>query len=121
MSTSQSPVAIARNETLTDFNRREWLSMGTAAVGGLLPVPSSGKPGFHRIQLSLNENPFGPSPLALQAIKTHLADLSRYAGDAIAVLTANIAQFPHPSDLSCQSAQSDRHGERSGAIRRLRT
>jgi histidinol-phosphate aminotransferase len=39
----------------------------------------------------LNENPFGPSPLALQAIREHLTDLSRYAGDEIGALTATIA------------------------------
>jgi histidinol-phosphate aminotransferase len=76
-----------------DFNRREWLSIGTAAAGGLLPSPVSAKPGADRIRLSLNENPFGPSPLALQAIKAHLADLSRYVSEEeIATLTATIAQ-----------------------------
>jgi histidinol-phosphate aminotransferase len=44
------------------------------------------------IRLSLNENPFGPSPLALQAIKTQLTDLSRYASDEIAELTKTIAE-----------------------------
>ena len=75
------------------MNRRDWLSIGTAAVGGLLPFHASGKPGADRIRLSLNENPFGPSPLALQAIKANLADLSRYVGEEeIAALTTTIAQ-----------------------------
>ncbi|MCA1454016.1 histidinol-phosphate aminotransferase family protein [Bradyrhizobium sp. BRP22] len=44
-----------------------------------------------RIRLSLNENPFGPSPLALQAIKAHLTGLSRYTGDELGELTQTIA------------------------------
>jgi histidinol-phosphate aminotransferase len=39
----------------------------------------------------LNENPFGPSPKALQAIKDNLADLSRYTGDELDALTSAIA------------------------------
>jgi histidinol-phosphate aminotransferase len=45
-----------------------------------------------RIRLSLNENPLGPSPLALQALKAELSNLSSYPIDAIAELKATIAQ-----------------------------
>lgn len=83
---------IARREVLSDFNRREWLSIGGAALGGLLPLSAAGKQDIQRIRLSLNENPFGPSPLAIQAIKADLADLSRYAGDEIGALTSTIAE-----------------------------
>jgi histidinol-phosphate aminotransferase len=44
-----------------------------------------------RIRLSLNENPFGPSPRALEAIKAHLSGLSRYTGDELTELTQTIA------------------------------
>lgn len=44
-----------------------------------------------RIHLSLNENPFGPSPLALQAIKGTLGGLSRYTGNELAELTSSIS------------------------------
>lgn len=58
-----------------------------------MPFTAAGQVGPHRIRLSLNENPFGPSPLALQAIKANLADLSRYAReDEIAALTTTIAE-----------------------------
>jgi hypothetical protein len=40
----------------------------------------------------LNENPFGPSPLALQAIKAHLYDLSRYSGEEVSELTDTIVR-----------------------------
>jgi histidinol-phosphate aminotransferase len=76
---------------VTDFNRRQWLSVGAAAVGGALPFTAFGKPGPDRIRLSLNENPFGPSPLALDAIKGQLGDLSRYPKEEVAELTRTIA------------------------------
>ena len=83
---------LARNDALTELNRRAWLSIGAAAAGGLVPVAAASKLGLGRIRLSLNENPFGPSPLALQAIKAHLAHLSRYAGEEVAELTKTIAE-----------------------------
>jgi histidinol-phosphate aminotransferase len=43
------------------------------------------------VRLSLNENPFGPSPMALQAIKAHLDGLSRYPGTELTELTRTIA------------------------------
>jgi histidinol-phosphate aminotransferase len=81
----------ARSDPLTNLSRREWLSIGAAAASGLLPSAAAGKPGHDPIRLSLNENPFGPSPLALRAIKTQLTDLSSYAGDEVAELTKTIA------------------------------
>jgi histidinol-phosphate aminotransferase len=57
-----------------------------------VPFTASSKPGPSRIRLSLNENPFGPSPLALQAIGADLADLSRYADDEVAKITNTIAE-----------------------------
>jgi histidinol-phosphate aminotransferase len=65
--------------------------MSAAAVSGLPPLPATGTPMPRSIRLSLNENPFGPSPLALQAIQDHLGDLYRYAGSEVAELTATIA------------------------------
>jgi len=81
-------LSTARSDPLTNLNRREWLSIGAS---GLLPSAAAGKPGHDPIRLSLNENPFGPSPLALQAIKAQLTDLSSYAGDEVAELTKTIA------------------------------
>jgi histidinol-phosphate aminotransferase len=49
----------------------------------------------NRIRLSLNENPFGPSPKAIEAIKTGLTDLSRYTGDELDTLTNAIAAYEH--------------------------
>jgi histidinol-phosphate aminotransferase len=44
-------------------------------------------PDRHSIRLSLNENPFGPSPRAVDAIRADLVGLSSYTGDALAELT----------------------------------
>jgi histidinol-phosphate aminotransferase len=84
-------LSTARDHLLTNLNRREWLSIGAAAATGLLPSAATSKPGQDPIRLSLNENPFGPSPLALQAIKAQLTGLSSYAGDEVAELTKTIA------------------------------
>jgi histidinol-phosphate aminotransferase len=51
----------------------------------------AGQPGGYRIRLSLNENPFGPSPLVMDAIKSQLGNLSRYADGEVAELTRTIA------------------------------
>jgi histidinol-phosphate aminotransferase len=84
-------LSTARNDILTNLNRREWLSIGAVAASGLSPSAAASKPGHDPIRLSLNENPFGPSPLALQAIKAQLTGLSSYAGDEVAELTKTIA------------------------------
>jgi histidinol-phosphate aminotransferase len=77
---------------LTELNRRKWLSSCTAGAIGLVPFMASSNPESGHIRLSLNENPFGPSPLALQAIKAHLADLSRYAGEEVTELATTVAE-----------------------------
>jgi histidinol-phosphate aminotransferase len=61
-----------------------------AASSLLYPIGAT-TPNRGSIQLSLNENPFGPSPPALQAIQQHLAGLSRYTGGELAELTNSIA------------------------------
>jgi histidinol-phosphate aminotransferase len=63
----------------------------TAAASGLVGPAMASTLGHDRIRLSLNENPLGPSPRAVEAIKADLTDLSRYAGDEVAELTTAIA------------------------------
>jgi histidinol-phosphate aminotransferase len=61
-------------------------------VAGSLWQPTMASPSRQgRIRLSLNENPFGPSPRALQAVKAHLEGLSRYTGEELADLTNTVA------------------------------
>src|SRR5215470_1684551 len=81
----------ARKSTLTDLNRRQWLLLSSAAASSLLHPAMANTPRRDPIHLSLNENPFGPSPLALQAIQAQLAGLSRYTGSELTELTQTIA------------------------------
>jgi histidinol-phosphate aminotransferase len=57
------------------LNRREWLLISGAAAGSFKHPAIASMPKPDRIFLSLNENPFGPSPRAAQAIKAHLDGL----------------------------------------------
>jgi len=84
-------VCTTRTDVVTEFTRRAWLSIGAAAASDLLPLPVGAAPGADRIRLSLNENPLGPSPLAVEAIKAQLTDPSRYSGAEVAELTKTIA------------------------------
>jgi len=43
------------------------------------------------VRLTLNENPFGPSPLVVPALQADLVNLHRYTGDEAAALTALLA------------------------------
>src|SRR5262249_1578016 len=80
-----------RSDTLTDISRREWLLISSAAASSLLYPAIATTPNRGSIRLSLNENPFGPSPQALRAIQQHLAGLSRYTSGELAELTNSIA------------------------------
>src|ERR1700755_3408665 len=91
-----SPGQSSRSRTLADLSRREWLLLSSAAAFHILnPAMATPTPTANRIRLSLNENPFGPSPKALEAIKANLADLSRYTGDELETLTDAISTHEH--------------------------
>jgi histidinol-phosphate aminotransferase len=63
-------------------------SVGTlAASTGLAAAPAAGL-----TRLSLNENPLGPSPLAIEAIQTALTGVARYVGDDANALEQQIAE-----------------------------
>jgi histidinol-phosphate aminotransferase len=49
--------------------------------------------GAQPIKLSMNENPFGPSPRAVEAIRDNLGSLYRYVGDEAKALTQTIADL----------------------------
>lgn len=79
--------------------RRRWLQ-GVAALAtsaalaarSLQAAPSSPAASAGTLRLSLNENPFGPSPLALRAIQAGLQDLSRYTGVEAEALVSELAR-----------------------------
>jgi histidinol-phosphate aminotransferase len=83
-------------ETL--LSRREYLTTSGLAVGGFAFVAgsgnakaagpdNSGKSLPHRVRLSFNENPFGPSPSALAAMRDEFDKLCRYVDEPDDVLT----------------------------------
>jgi hypothetical protein len=62
-------------------------SVGTvAAATSLATAPAAGL-----TRLSLNENPLGPSPLAVEAIQNALTEIARYAADDARALEQQIA------------------------------
>ncbi len=58
------------------LTRRSWI--GSSLI--LLSLPAGAKPLGGPVSLSLNENPFGPSPRAIAAIAGEFAKLCRYSG-----------------------------------------
>lgn len=70
------------------LNRRQWFKTAAATTAGLviarqLPAASPAVPAARvtppgLVQLSLNENAFGPSPRALAAMQAHLGEVGRY-------------------------------------------
>ena len=77
------------------MNRRDYLSAAGLVFGGLVIGTTSvhadvGAPSI-RARLSLNENPFGPSPQAIAAIRSLSSELCRYSDADADVLTPAIA------------------------------
>jgi histidinol-phosphate aminotransferase len=68
------------------FGRR----IGLLAI--ILAVSSSLRADTAPVRLTLNENPYGPSPLVVPALKNDLAQLHRYVGDEASALAAQIAK-----------------------------
>jgi histidinol-phosphate aminotransferase len=81
------------NETMA-LTRRDYLTTSGLALGALAlsaaPSRTQGAPRALRVRLSLNENPFGPSQRALQAIRNQSTELCRYADAEADVLTPAI-------------------------------
>jgi histidinol-phosphate aminotransferase len=94
MNTDTSPAAA------TSSTRRQLLRAGSLTLSGLA-LPSVDAPhataataastASDHIRLSLNESPFGPSPLAVQAIQDTLSAIARYPGEDVRALELQIA------------------------------
>jgi histidinol-phosphate/aromatic aminotransferase/cobyric acid decarboxylase-like protein len=67
-------------------------SLGLSSVGTVASSASlATAPAAGLRRLSLNENPFGPSPLAVEAIQNALTEIARYPGDDAHALEQQIA------------------------------
>ncbi len=83
------------------FTRRDWLKASGAAFAALAvsragvfgQTPSAASPAG--VRLTLNENPFGPSPLAVRAIQEDVAGLHRYVGEEATAFVQQIAAYEH--------------------------
>ena len=82
--------------------RRDWLKAGAATLAALAlsprlafpAVPSSSSPApAGPVRLTLNENPFGPSPRVVEALAKNLSGLSRYVEDEASALVRQIATY----------------------------
>src|SRR5258708_38411097 len=67
------------------------LSVLALSSVGTVEAPTRLAPAAGLTRLSLNENPFGPSPLAMEAIQNALTEIARYAGDDAHALEQQIA------------------------------
>lgn len=70
--------------------------LGAGAAAAALPVPrlfAVPTPKSTLIRLSANENPYGPSPAAIAAMRDAFATASRYPDDEADELVANIAKL----------------------------
>jgi histidinol-phosphate aminotransferase len=90
------------------FDRRDWLkAIGLATAGAAAsrrlfagPARSPGPAaGSQLVQLSLNENPFGPAPSVVAALQREFANLCRYCGADFGELVGLIAAKEGISDL----------------------
>jgi histidinol-phosphate aminotransferase len=76
------------------LTRRDWLVTGGVALSELALTAASGGAETAmrqvRARLSLNENPFGPSPFALAGIRNQLGEVCRYTDDGGDALTQPI-------------------------------
>jgi histidinol-phosphate aminotransferase len=77
-----------------ELDRRQWLTAFGLAIGGLGAsrlVAAGNQPVAHPVRLALNENPFGPAPGVIDALRREFANLSRYTGTEYDALVALIA------------------------------
>src|SRR6185312_13906651 len=65
--------------------------LALSSVGRVVGSSLAAEPAAGLTRLSLNENPFGPSPLATEAIQNALTGIARYAGDDAHALERQIA------------------------------
>ena len=81
---------------MAQLSRRAFAQLvGTAAVATALPLPVLARPAAvpNSIRLSANENPYGPSPAALQAMRDAFPQARLYPDEAVDELVAQLAKL----------------------------
>jgi histidinol-phosphate aminotransferase len=77
------------------MTRRAWLIASGAALGGIAMSENGAAaavaPHSPSIKLDLNENPMGPSPLALQVLQREIGDVCRYRKGGTELLENTVA------------------------------
>jgi histidinol-phosphate aminotransferase len=100
-------------------NRREWLCNSAALLGSMmLPTPEINSMPFglpsisgdnELVRISLNENPYGPSPLAIKAMTEQLTKGNRYAQPIIGEFKSALAKMHKVKDsqilIGCGSSE----------------
>jgi histidinol-phosphate aminotransferase len=77
-----TPSGTSRMARRKPFDGVAMSSLALSSVGTVVASASlAAEPAGGLTRLSLNENPFGPSPLAVEAIQKALTEIARYAGD----------------------------------------
>jgi histidinol-phosphate aminotransferase len=85
---------------MNHLSRRSFAQLlGTAALAGVAPVKGQASaPALRNVRLSANENPYGPSPAALEAMRNAFAVASRYPDAEVDDLASDIAKLHGVAD-----------------------
>lgn len=80
---------------MTDFGKLvpEWVHTLTSYKPGKPLRQAELESGVRCIKMASNENPFGPSPLAIEAIKAATAEINYYPDNGVTELTARVAEL----------------------------
>ena len=79
---------------MAQLSRRAFAQIiGGAAAASALPLRLVARPAPSAVRLSANENPYGPSPAALQAMRDAFPTVNRYPDDTVDALVADIAKL----------------------------
>lgn len=102
-SPASGPEPTERTSVASAIGRRGWLGSVFAAVTGAAldgceppspvrsSVPTRAFPETGPVRLDANENPFGPSLQAVDAVRQGMRDLARYVGEEADALTRQLA------------------------------
>ena len=80
---------------MTDFGKLvpEWIHTLASYKPGKPLRQAELESGVRCIKMASNENPFGPSPLAIEAIKAATAEVNYYPDNGVTELTARLAEL----------------------------